>query len=108
MSNEDYIPVRVQLNGRWVEYRLSYENFGMIQPILNESPHSDVKDKNSPEMLKEIFTSTFAPIARMGEKTILYNLLQKPNDMTKDEVVEYYHRTKFLLFESDSQNTQVI
>ena len=108
MSNEDLIPVRVQENGKWVEYRLSYENFAMIQPILEESEHSIVEPENGLDMLKTIMSSTFTPIERLGEKTILYNLLQKPKEMTKDEVVEYYRKTKFLLFESDNQNTQVI
>ena len=54
--SEDTIKVKVNENGQWTEYSLSYEEYAYIQPILDRCKNKRVVnfDPNDPEQSAEL------------------------------------------------------
>lgn len=111
--NEDTIKVKVNENGQWVEYSLPYEEFAYIQPILERCKDKRVVnfDPNDPEQSAELIGRMFMPfgMAQMnGRKGIIYNLNEKPVEMTKEQVEDIYQRKGILYIRSKKTPTQQI
>lgn len=110
---EDTIKVKVNENGQWTEYSLSYEDFAIIQPVLERCKDKRVVnyDPNDPEqsaeMLSRIFMP-FSPASQNCKKGIIYNLKEKPHDMTREQVEDIYQRKGILYIESRETKTQPI
>lgn len=110
---EDTIKVKVNENGQWVEYSLSFEEMSRIQPILDACKKKRVcnYDPNDPEQSAEMLSRIFMPFgtAQMnGRKGIIYNLNEKPKEMTKEQVEETYQRKGILYIRSKKTPTQPI
>jgi len=111
--NEDIIKVKVNENGQWTEYSLSYEDFALIQPVLERCKEKrvvnfDPKDpEQSAEMLNRIFMP-FGPAQQNGKKGIIYNLEELPKEMTKEQVEDTYQRKNILYIRSKKTPTQQI
>lgn len=111
--NEDTIKVKVNENGQWTEYSLSYEEYAYIQPILDKCKNKRVVnfDPNDPEQSAEVIGRIFMPfgMAQMnGRKGIIYNLYEKPEEMTKEQVEDTYQRKGILYIRSKKTPTQPI
>lgn len=111
--NEDTIKVKVNENGQWTEYGLSYEDFALIQPVLERCNDKRVVnyDPNDPEQSMEMFSRIFLPFGsaqQNGKKGIIYNLKEKPHNMTREQVEDIYQRKGILYIESCETKTQPI
>lgn len=110
---EDTIKVKVNEDGQWVEYSLPYEDFALIQPILERCQDKRVVnfDPNDPEQSAEMLSRIFMPFgtAQMnGRKGIIYNLNEKPKEMTREQIEDIYHRKNILYIRSKKTPTQQI
>ena len=110
---EDTIKVKVNENGQWTEYSLPYEEFAYIQPILERCKEKRVVnfDPNDPEQSMEMFNRIFMPFGaaqQNGRKGIIYNLNEKPEDMSRQEIEGVYQRTGILYIRSKKTPTQPI
>lgn len=110
---EDSIKVKVNENDQWVEYSLPYEEYAYIQPILERCKEKRVVnfDPNDPEQSAEMISRIFMPFGmaqQNGRKGIIYNLEDKPEEMTKEEVEETYQRKGILYIRSNRTQTQPI
>ena len=111
--NEDTIKVKVNENGQWVEYSLPYEDFALIQPVLERCKDKRVVnfDPNDPEQSAEMLSRIFMPFGQAqqnGKKGIIYNLNEKPHDMSREQVEDLYQRKGILYIESMTTQTQPI
>lgn len=111
--NEDTIKVKVNENGQWVEYSLSFEEMSRIQPILDACKKKRVcnYDPNDPEQSAELIGRMFMPFGtaqQNGRKGVIYNLNEKPKEMTKEQVEETYQRKGILYIRSKKTPTQPI
>lgn len=111
--NEDTIKVKVNENGQWTEYSLSYEEFAYIQPILDRCKDKRVVnfDPNDPEQSAELIGRIFMRFGQAqqnGRKGIIYNLNEKPHDMSREQVEDLYQRKGILYIESMTTKTQPI
>lgn len=111
--NEDTIKVKVNENGQWTEYSLSYEDFALIQPVLERCNDKRVVnyDPNDPEHSAELIERIlmpFSPANQNCKKGIIYNLKEKPHDMTREQVEDIYQRKGILYIESLETKTQPI
>lgn len=110
---EDTIKVKVNENGQWTEYSLSYEEYAYIQPILERCKDKRVVnfDPNDPEQSAEMISRIFMPFGmaqQNGRMGIIYNLKEKPHNMEREEVEEIYQRTGIIYIESMTTRTQPI
>ena len=110
---EDTIKVKVNENGQWTEYSLPYEDFALIQPVLEKCKDKRVVnfDPNDPEQSAEMFNRIFMPFGmaqQNGRKGIVYNLNYKPDEMTKEQVEDTYQRKGILYIRSKKTQTQPI
>ena len=110
---EDTIKVKVNENGQWVEYSLSFEEMSRIQPILDACKKKRVcnYDPNDPEQSAEMFNRIFMPFGmaqQNGRKGVIYNLNEKPHDMSREQVEDLYQRKGILYIESMTTKTQPI
>ena len=110
---EDTIKVKVNENGQWTEYSLSYEDFALIQPVLERCNDKRVVnyDPNDPEQSAEMLSRIFLPFSPANhncKKGIIYNLKEKPHDMTREQVEDIYQRKGILYIESRETKTQPI
>lgn len=110
---EDTIKVKVNENGQWTEYSLPYEEFALIQPVLERCKEKRIVnfDPNDPEQSAEMISRIFMPFGmaqQNGRKGIIYNLEDKPEEMTKEEVEETYQRKGILYIRSNRTQTQPI
>lgn len=110
---EDSIKVKVNENDQWVEYSLPYEEYAYIQPILERCKEKRVVnfDPNDPEQSAEMISRIFMPFGmaqQNGRKGIIYNLEDKPEEMTKEEVEDTYQRKGILYIRSNRTQTQPI
>ncbi len=111
--NEDTIKVKVNENGQWTEYSLSYEEYAYIQPILERCKDKRVVnfDPNDPEQSAELIGRIFMPFGQAqqnGKKGIIYNLNEKPKDMTREQIEDIYQRKNILYIRSKKTPTQTI
>jgi hypothetical protein len=111
--SEDTIKVKVNENGQWTEYNLTYEEFDYISPILEKCHNKRVVnfDPNDPEQSAEMFNRIFMPFGmaqQNGRKGVIYNLNEKPHDMSREQVEEIYQRKGILYVESMETRTQPI
>lgn len=111
--SEDTIKVKVNENGQWTEYNLPYEDFAIIQPILERCKDKRVVnfDPNDPEQSAEMFGRILMPFGmaqQNGRKGVIYNLNEKPHDMSREQVEEIYQRKGILYVESMETKTQPI
>ena len=111
--NEDTIKVKVKENGQYTEYNLSYEEYALIQPILENCKDSRVVnyDPNDPEQSAEMLNRIFMPFGmaqQNGRKGVIYNLNELPKEMTKEQVEDIYHRKNILYIRSKKKPTQQI
>ena len=110
---EDTIKVKVNENGQWTEYNLTYEEFDYISPILEKCHNKRVVnfDHNDPEqsaeMLGRIFMP-FGPAQQNGRKGIIYNLNELPKEMTREQIEDIYQRKNILYIRSKKTPTQQI
>lgn len=110
---EDTIKVKVNENGQWTEYSLPYEDFALIQPILERCQDKRVVnfDPNDPEQSAELIGRIFMPFGmaqQNGRKGIIYNLNEKPEEMTREQVEDIYQRKNILYIRSKKTPTQQI
>lgn len=110
---EDTIKVKVNENGQWTEYSLTYEEFSLISPILEQCKNKRVVnfDPNDPEQTAEMFGRLFMPFGmaqQNGRKGIIYNLNELPDEMTKEQVEDTYQRKNILYIRSKKTPTQQI
>lgn len=111
--NEDTIKVKVNENGQWTEYSLAFEEFAYIQPILERCKEKRVVnfDPNDPEQSAELIGRIFMPFGpaqQNGKKGIIYNLNEKPHDMSREQVEDIYQKKGILYVESMETKTQPI
>lgn len=111
--NEDTIKVKVNENGQWIEYSLPYEEYAYIQPILDRCKDKRVVnfDPNDPEQSMEMFNRIFMPFGaaqQNGRKGIIYNLNDKPKEMTREQIEDIYQRKNILYIRSKKTPTQQI
>lgn len=107
------IKVKVNENGQWTEYNLTYEEFDYISPILEKCHNKRVVnfDPNDPEQSAEMISRIFMPFGmaqQNGRKGIIYNLNDKPKEMTKEQVEDTYQRKGILYVRSKKTPTQQI
>lgn len=110
---EDAIKVKVNENDQWVEYSLPYEEFAYIQPILERCKDKRVVnfDPNDPEQSAELIGRIFMPFGtaqQNGKKGIIYNLNEKPEEMTREQIEDIYQRKNILYIRSKKTQTQSI
>lgn len=110
---EDAIKVKVNENDQWVEYSLPYEEFAYIQPILERCKDKRVVnfDPNDPEQSAELIGRIFMPFGQAqqnGKKGIIYNLNEKPKEMTREQIEDIYQRKNILYIRSKKTQTQPI
>lgn len=110
---EDTIKVKVNENGQWTEYSLAFEEYAYIQPILERCKEKRVVnfDPNDPEQSAEMFNRIFMPFGmaqQNGRKGVIYNLNEKPEEMTKEQVEDTYQRKGILYIRSKKTQTQAI
>lgn len=110
---EDTIKVKVNENGQWTEYSLPYEDFALIQPVLERCKDKRVVnfDPNDPEQSAEMFNRIFMPFGmaqQNGRKGIIYNLNDKPKEMTREQIEDIYQRKNILYIRSKKTLTQQI
>jgi len=110
---EDTIKVKVNENGQWTEYSLSFEEYAYIQPILERCKDKRVVnfDTNDPEQSAELIGRIFMPFGtaqQNGKKGIIYNLKELPKEMTKEQVDDIYQRKNILYIRSKKTPTQQI
>lgn len=111
--SEDTIKVKVNENGQWVEYSLSFEEMSRIQPILDACKNKRVcnYDPNDPEQSAELIGRMFMPFGmaqQNGRKGVIYNLNEKPHDMSREQVEDIYQKKGILYIESMETRTQPI
>lgn len=111
--SEDTIKVKVNENGQWTEYGLTYEDFALIQPVLERCKEKRVVnfDPNDPEQSAEMFNRIFMPFGmaqQNGRKGIIYNLNDKPEEMTREQIEDIYQRKNILYIRSKKTPTQQI
>lgn len=111
--SEDTIKVKVNENGQWTEYSLPYEEYAYIQPILERCKEKRVVnfDPNDPEQSMEMINRIFMPFGmaqQNGRKGIIYNLNEKPEEMTRAQIEDTYQRKGILYIRSKKTSTQVI
>ena len=111
--SEDTIKVKVNENGQWTEYNLTYEEFDYISPILEKCRNKRVVyfDPNDPEQSAEMFNRILMPFGmaqQNGRKGVIYNLNELPKEMTKEQVEDIYHRKNILYIRSKQTPTQQI
>lgn len=111
--NEDTIKVKVNENGQWVEYNLSYEEFAKVSPVFEQCKNRKVVnfDPNDPEQSAEMISRIFMPFGQAqqnGRKGVIYNLNDKPEEMTKEQVEDTYQRKGILYIRSKKTPTQTI
>ena len=111
--NEDTIKVKVNENGQWTEYSLPYEDFALIQPVLEKCKDKRVVnfDPNDPEQSAEMFNRIFMPFGmaqQNGCKGVIYNLNDKPKEMTREQIEDIYQRKNILYIRSKKTPTQQI
>ena len=111
--NDETIKVKVQENDQWTEYSLPYEEFAYIQPILERCKDKRVVnfDPNDPEQSAVLIGRIFMPFGtaqQNGRKGIIYNLNEKPKDMTKEQVEDTYQKKGILYIMSKKTQTQAI
>lgn len=110
---DDTIKVKVNENGQWTEYSLTFEEYAYIQPILDRCKDKRVVnfDTNGPEQSAEMISRIFMPFGmaqQNGRKGVIYNLNEKPHDMSREQVEEIYQRKGILYVESMETRTQPI
>lgn len=110
---EDTIKVKVNENGQWTEYNLAFEEYAYIQPILERCKEKRVVnfDPNDPEQSMEMFNRIFMPFGmaqQNGKKGIIYNLNEKPKEMTREQIEDIYQRKNILYIRSKKTSTQQI
>jgi len=110
---EDTIKVKVNENGQWTEYSLAFEEYAYIQPILERCKEKRVVnfDPNDPEQSMEMFNRIFMPFGmaqQNGKKGIIYNLNEKPKEMTREQIEDIYKRKNILYIRSKKTSTQQI
>ena len=110
---EDTIKVKVNENGQWTEYSLPYEDFALIQPILERCQDKRVVnfDLNDPEQSAEMFGRILMPFGmaqQNGRKGVIYNLNEKPHNMSREQVEDIYQKKGILYVESMETRTQPI
>lgn len=110
---EDTIKVKVNENGQWVEYSLPYEEFAYIQPILDRCKDKRIVnfDPNDPEQSAEMLSRIFMPFGtaqQNGCKGVIYNLNDKPKEMTREQIEDIYQRKNILYIRSKKTSTQAI
>ena len=115
---EDLIHIKVKENDqgqeKWFEYGLSYEEFAMIQPVLEqckERRECPMFDPNDPEMSARLLGTMLMPFGQQTSakgKGIIYNLKDKPKDMTKEQVMDIYERRGFVFVEDEKTETKQI
>lgn len=110
---EDTIKVKVKEDNQWVEYSLSYEEYAEVYSILKQSKHKRVVnfDPNDPEQSAELIGRIFMPFGQAqqnGNKGIIYNLNEKPKEMTREQIEDIYHRKNILYIRSKKTPTQQI
>lgn len=108
---EDTIKLKVNENGTWYEYNLSYEDFAYIQPVLDrckDKKEVPLFDPSDPEAPMRLTQQLLLPMFQGNNKGFIYNLLEKPNGYTMDEVIEKYRKDNFLLVEGESIQTKQI
>lgn len=111
--SEDTIKVKVNENGQWTEYSLPYEEYAYIQPILERCKDKRVVnfDPNDPEQSAELIGRIFMPFGQAqqnGKKGIIYNLNEKPKEMTREQIEDIYQRKNILYIRSKKTPTQQI
>lgn len=111
--SEDTIKVKVNENGQWTEYSLAFEEFAYIQPILERCKEKRVVnfDPNDPEQSAELIGRIFMPFGpaqQNGKKGIIYNLNEKPKEMTREQIEDIYQRKNILYIRSKKTSTQQI
>ena len=111
--NEDTIKVKVNENGQWTEYSLTFEEYAYIQPILERCKDKRVVnfDPNDPEQSAELIGRIFMPFGQAqqnGKKGIIYNLNEKPKEMTREQIEDIYQRKNILYIRSKKTPTQQI
>lgn len=110
MENTIQIQVKELVDGsqeKWFEYNLSYEDFEYIQPILDRCKNRKecpIYDPNDPSTFSNMFNNLLP--FNNNKKGIIYNLKEKPSDMTRDEVISYYDKHNVLLIESNRTGTK--
>lgn len=110
---EDAIKVKVNENDQWTEYSLPYEDFALIQPVLERCKEKRVVnfDPNDPEQSAELIGRMFMPFGmaqQNGKKGIIYNLNEKPEEMTREQIEDIYQRKNILYIRSKKTQTQSI
>ena len=110
---EDTIKVKVNENGQWTEYSLSFEEYAYIQPILERCKNKRMVnfDPNDPEQSAEMISRIFMPFGQAqqnGRKGIIYNLNDKPEEMTKEQIEDTYQRKGILYIRNKKTLTQPI
>lgn len=104
---DDTIKIKVNENGKWTEYNLSYEDFEYIQPILDRC-----KDKKEctfdPSDTRAMFEMPMPSFGMGRQQHIIYNLKERPQEMTKEEVIATYKREGVLFVDSDKTATQIM
>ena len=110
---EDAIKVKVNENDQWTEYSLPYEDFALIQPVLERCKEKRVVnfDPNDPEQSAEMISRIFMPFGmaqQNGRKGVIYNINEKPHDMSREQVEDLYQRKGILYIESMTTQTQPI
>ena len=110
---EDTIKVKVNENGQWTEYSLTYEEYAYIQPVLERCKEKRVVnfDPNDPEQSAELIGRIFMPFGQAqqnGKKGIIYNLNEKPKEMTCEQIEDIYQRKNILYIRSKKTPTQQI
>ena len=111
--NEDTIKVKANEDGQWVEYSLTYEDFALIQPVLERCQDKRVInfDPNDPEQSAEMFGRILMPFGiaqQNGRKGIIYNLNELPKEMTREQIEDIYQRKNILYIRSKKTPTQQI
>ena len=111
--SEDTIKVKVNENGQWTEYSLTYEEYAYIQPVLERCKEKRVVnfDPNDPEQSAELIGRIFMPFGQAqqnGKKGIIYNLNEKPKEMTREQIEDIYQRKNILYIRSKKTPTQQI
>lgn len=94
---------------RWTQYELTYEQFSLIQPVLDmcKDEKECTYDPSDPDSAKEMMQAILFPYN--GRKPgIVYNLKEKPKDKTLQEVIDYYRQENVLMVESDNNPTRML
>lgn len=106
-KNSD-IEIIVNENGNYKKYGLSFELFNLIKPVLDESSNksdvvlTDIAKGAVPESLGS--GMLMGMLSNMNRKTILYDLNEKPEEYTFEQVKEEYSRSGFVVVKSKSDN----